>query len=344
MRIVSGIQPTGNLHLGNYLGAIRNWVRMQDEHADGQCLFFLADLHAISQPFVPSELTSNTLEMVAALVACGVDPDKSILFNQAQVPQHAELQWLLNGTARMGWLNRMTQWKDKAGKNRDSQSVALFAYPVLQAADVLLYQATHVPVGEDQKQHLELARDIAQKFNNDFVPGYVDEDSDVPGVFTLPEPIIPPDAARIMSLRNGSAKMSKSDESDASRINLTDDADTIMKKIKKAKTDPEPLPSEAEGLEGRPEAANLVGIYAAMAGSDTATVLREFGGEGFGKFKPALGELLVETLAPINACFVELKQDRESLDAVLAKGALKARELARPTLDAAYRALGLVRG
>ncbi|MEZ5744319.1 MAG: tryptophan--tRNA ligase [Sphingomonadaceae bacterium] len=344
MRIVSGIQPTGNLHLGNYLGAIRNWVRMQDEHADGQCLFFLADLHAISQPFVPSELTSNTLEMVAALVACGVDPDKSILFNQAQVPQHAELQWLLNGTARMGWLNRMTQWKDKAGKNRDSQSVALFAYPVLQAADVLLYQATHVPVGEDQKQHLELARDIAQKFNNDFVPGYVDEDSDVPGVFTLPEPIIPPDAARIMSLRNGSAKMSKSDESDASRINLTDDADTIMKKIKKAKTDPEPLPSEAEGLEGRPEAANLVGIYAAMAGSDTATVLREFGGEGFGKFKPALGELLVERLAPINERFKELLEDREELDAILAKGAIKAREIARPTLDAAYTAMGLVRG
>jgi tryptophanyl-tRNA synthetase len=344
MRIVSGIQPTGNLHLGNYLGAIRNWVRMQDEHEAGTCLYFLADLHAISQPHDPAQLAASTLEMVAALVACGVDPDRSILFNQAQVPAHAELQWLLNGTARMGWLNRMTQFKDKSGKNREGASVALFTYPVLQAADVLLYQATHVPVGEDQKQHLELARDIAQKFNVDFVPGYGEEGSKVPGVFTLPDPIIPPEAARIMSLRDGSAKMSKSDPSDMSRINLVDDADEIMKKVKKAKTDPEPLPSEAAGLEGRPEAANLVGIYAAMAGQSVAQVLGEFGGEGFGKFKPALGELLVETLAPINAKFVELKQDREMLDAILAKGALQARELARPTLDAAYQALGLVRG
>ncbi|MCC6940382.1 MAG: tryptophan--tRNA ligase, partial [Novosphingobium sp.] len=222
MRIVSGIQPTGNLHLGNYLGAIRNWVRMQDEFSaqGGQCLYFLADLHAISMPHNPAELGSNTREMVAALVSCGIDPDKSILFNQAQVPAHAEMQWLLNGTARMGWLNRMTQWKDKAGKNREGASVALFTYPVLQAADVLLYQATHVPVGEDQKQHLELARDIAQKFNNDFAS------EDAP-VFTMPEPIIPPEAARIMSLRDGSAKMSKSDPSDMSRINLTDDADAI---------------------------------------------------------------------------------------------------------------------
>ncbi len=344
MRIVSGIQPTGNLHLGNYLGAIRNWVRMQDDHEPGTCLFFLADLHALSLPHDPAQLTASTLEMVAALVACGVDPDRSVLFNQAQVPAHAELQWLLNGTARMGWLNRMTQFKDKSGKNREGASIALFTYPVLQAADVLLYQATHVPVGEDQKQHLELARDIAQKFNVDFVPGYADENSDVKGVFTLPDPIIPPDAARIMSLRDGEAKMSKSDPSDMSRINLVDDADEIMKKIKKAKTDPEPLPSEAAGLEGRPEAANLVGIYAAMAGQPVDQVLGEFGGEGFGKFKPALGELLVETLSPINARFVELKQDREALDAVLAKGALKARELARPTLDKAYRALGLVRG
>jgi len=336
MRIVSGIQPTGNLHLGNYLGAIRNWVRMQDEHASGECLFFLADLHALSQPFVPAELKSNTFEMVAALVACGVDPNRSILFNQAQVPQHAELQWLLNGTARMGWLNRMTQWKDKAGKNREGQSVALFTYPVLQAADVLLYQATHVPVGEDQKQHLELARDIAQKFNNDFCP------ENAP-VFTLPDPIIPPDAARIMSLRDGQAKMSKSDPSDMSRINLTDDADTIMQKIKKAKTDPEVLPSETDGLEGRPEAANLVGIYAAMAGTSVEAVLKDFAGEGFGKFKPALGELLVEKLSPINARFLELRQDREQLDAILAKGALKARDIGAPTLAAAYKALGLVR-
>ncbi len=338
MRVVSGIQPTGNLHLGNYLGAIRNWVRMQDDvtASGGQCLYFLADLHAISQPHVPADLASNTREMVAALVACGIDPDRSVLFNQAQVPQHAELQWLLNGTARMGWLNRMTQWKDKAGKNREGASVALFTYPVLQAADVLLYQATHVPVGEDQKQHLELARDIAQKFNNDFGNGTE--------VFTQPDPIIPAEAARIMSLRDGSAKMSKSDPSDMSRINLTDDADTIMAKVKKAKTDPEPLPSEKAGLDGRPEAANLVGIYAAMAGESQEAVLARFGGEGFGKFKPALGELLVESLAPINARFVELRQDRTALDAILRKGAEKARALAVPTLDRAYAALGLVRG
>ena len=339
MRIVSGIQPTGNLHLGNYLGAIRNWVRMQDdiESHGGECLFFLADLHAISMPHVPAELAANTREMVAALVACGIDPERSTLFNQAQVPAHAELQWLLNGTARMGWLNRMTQWKDKAGKNREGASIALFTYPVLQAADVLLYQATHVPVGEDQKQHLELARDIAQKFNNDFA----NEDSPV---FTLPEPIIPPEAARIMSLRDGSAKMSKSDPSDMSRINLTDDADTIMNKVKKAKTDPEPLPSEAKGLEGRPEAANLVGIHAVMAGRSVDSVLQEFGGEGFGKFKPALGELLIEKLGPINDRFVELRQDRAALDAILKKGAEKARALGQPTLERAYEALGLVRG
>ncbi len=337
MRVVSGIQPTGNLHLGNYLGAIRNWVRMQDEMEDGsECLFFLADLHAISMPFEPNELNAATLEMTAALVACGIDPSRSILFNQAQVPAHAELQWLLNGTARMGWLNRMTQWKDKAGKNREGQSVALFTYPVLQAADVLLYQATHVPVGEDQKQHLELARDIAQKFNNDFCP------EDAP-VFTLPDPIVPPGAARIMSLRDGSAKMSKSDPSEMSRINLADDADTIMKKIKKAKTDPEPLPSEAKGLEGRPEAQNLVGIYAAMSGESVEAVLGQFGGQGFGTFKPALGELLVESLAPISERFRELKQDREALDAILARGAARARERGIPTLNATYKALGLVR-
>ena len=339
MRIVSGIQPTGNLHLGNYLGAIRNWVLMQDEVAasGGQSLYFLADLHAISQPHVPANLAANCREMVAALLACGIDPAKSVLFNQAQVPQHAELQWLLNGTARMGWLNRMTQWKDKAGQNREGASVALFTYPVLQAADVLLYQATHVPVGDDQKQHLELARDIAQKFNNDFCT------PETP-LFTLPEPIIPPGAARIMSLRDGSAKMSKSDPSDMSRINLTDDAATIMTKIKKAKTDPEPLPSEQAGLEGRAEAANLVGIYAAMAGSSVAAVLSEFGGEGFGKFKPALGELLVTKLAPINARFVDLCRDQAALDAVLQSGAAQARAMAAPTLEAAYAALGLMRG
>lgn len=339
MRIVSGIQPTGNLHLGNYLGAIRNWVAMQDEWTakGATCLYFLADLHAISMPHVPADLAANTREMVAALVSCGIDPDKSILFNQTQVPAHAELQWLLNGTARMGWLNRMTQWKDKAGKNREGASVALFTYPVLQAADVLLYQATHVPVGEDQKQHLELARDIAQKFNNDFA-------SEEAPVFTLPDPIIPPEAARIMSLRDGSAKMSKSDPSDMSRINLTDDADTIMQKVRKARTDPEPLPAEAAGLEGRAEARNLVGIYAVMAGRSVDSVLGEFGGQGFGAFKPALGELLVEKLAPIAQRYRDLREDRAALDAILRQGAEKARALATPTLDAAYTALGLVRG
>ena len=334
MRVVSGIQPTGNLHLGNYLGAICNWVRMQDE---GECLFFLADLHAISQPHVPADLAANTREMTAALVACGVDPDRSVLFNQAQVPAHAELQWLLNGTARVGWLNRMTQWKDKAGKNREGQSVALFTYPVLQAADVLLYQATHVPVGEDQKQHLELARDIAQKFNNDFA-------SEAAPVFTLPDPIIPPEAARIMSLRDGTAKMSKSDPSDKSRINLADDADTMAAKIKKAKTDPELLPSEIAGLAGRPEALNLVSIYAALEGSTPDAVLARFSGQGFGAFKPAMAELVVETLGPIRQRFVELKEDRESLDAILARGAAQARDIGGPTLTAAYSALGLVRG
>jgi tryptophanyl-tRNA synthetase len=280
-------------------------------------------------------LSAGTREMTAAVIACGIDPERSILFNQARVPAHAELQWLLNGTARFGWLSRMTQFKDKAGKNRDSVSSALFTYPVLQAADVLLYQATHVPVGEDQKQHLELARDIAQKFNNDFGAGSE--------IFSLPQPIIPPGAARIMSLRDGSAKMSKSDPSDMSRINLSDDADTIMAKVRKAKSDADTLPGEAAGLEGRAEAANLVGIYAGMAGIGVAEVLVQFAGQGFGAFKPALGELLVEKLAPINARFVALRQDTAALDAILSAGAAKARALAAPTLDSAYTALGLLR-
>ena len=342
MRVVSGIQPTGSLHLGNYLGAIRNWVRMQDNITNSgepgsQCLFFLADLHAISMPHDPAELRSATLEMAAALVACGIDPRRSVLFNQAQVPAHAELQWLLNGTARMGWLNRMTQFKDKSGKNREGSSIALYTYPVLQAADVLLYQATHVPVGEDQKQHLELARDIAQKFNNDFCA------DDAP-LFTLPDPIIPPGAARIMSLRDGTAKMSKSDPSDMSRVNLADDPDEVMKKVRKAKTDPEPLPSEEAGLAARPEALNLVTVYAALADSSVAEVLAQYGGQGFGGFKPALGELMVETLRPITARFTGLLDDREALDAILARGAAKAREIAGPTLEATYKALGLLRG
>ena len=332
MRVVSGIQPTGNLHLGNYLGAIKNWVKMQDEM---ECLYFLADLHALSMPHNPAELTANTREMAAALIACGLDINKSILFNQAQVPAHAELQWLLTGTARMGWLSRMTQFKDKSGKNREGASIALFTYPVLQAADVLLYQATHVPVGEDQKQHLELARDIAQKFNNDFGNGT--------DIFTLPDPIIPKATARIMSLRDGTAKMSKSDSSDMSRINLVDDADTILSKLKKAKTDAEPLPSEAAGLEGRAEATNLVGIYAAFADESIDSTLARFGGQGFGAFKPALAELVIENFRPISQRFNQLKDDHEQIDAALAKGAAKARELGAPTLASAYAALGLLR-
>ena len=334
MRVLSGIQPTGNLHLGNYLGAIRNWVTLQD---DFESIYCVVDLHAITVAQDPAALRQSTREVTASLIAAGISPERSILFNQAQVPAHAEMQWLLNGTARMGWLNRMTQWKDKAGKNREGQSVALFTYPVLQAADVLLYQATHVPVGEDQKQHLELARDIAQKFNNDFAS------EDAP-VFTLPEPIVPPQAARIMSLRDGMAKMSKSDPSEMSRINLADDAETVMKKVKKAKTDPEPLPSEEAGLAGRPEALNLVTIYAALTDGSVANVLKDFGGEGFGTFKPALGEVMVETLRPISERFNALLEDREALDAILARGAAQAREIAVPTLEKTYDALGLVRG
>lgn len=334
MRVVSGIQTTGNLHLGNYLGAIKQWVAMQGsfESGGGECLFFLADLHALTGNVSPAELANSTIEMAATLLASGID-DRSILFNQARVPAHAELCWILQGTARMGWLNRMTQWKDKAGKNREGASVGLYAYPVLQAADVLLYQTTHVPVGDDQKQHLELARDIATKFN-------LDTETET---FALPEPTIPPAAARIMSLRDGSAKMSKSDPSDASRINLIDDADTIMAKIRKAKTDAEPLPSEAAGLEGRAEAKNLVSIYAAMADESVDAVLARFGGQGFGAFKPALGELLVETLTPIATRLNALKADTAAIDAALEDGAARAKALAQPTLDAAYAALGLCR-
>ncbi|KQZ64106.1 tryptophan--tRNA ligase [Sphingopyxis sp. Root1497] len=332
MRTLSGIQPTGNLHLGNYLGAIRNWVRMQDE-MEGEKLYFLADLHAITVYNDPAALTANTREMAAALIAAGIDPAKAILFNQARVPAHAELGWLLFCTARIGWLNRMTQFKEKSGKNREGASVGLYAYPVLQAADVLLYQTTHVPVGDDQKQHLELARDVATKFN-------LDTGTET---FTLPDATIPPAAARIMSLRDGSAKMSKSDPSDASRINLVDDAETIMAKIRKAKTDAEPLPSEAAGLDGRPEAKNLVSIYAAMADESVDSVLARFGGQGFGAFKPALGELLVETLTPIATRLNALKADTAAIDAALEDGATRAKALAQPTLDAAYAALGLCR-
>jgi tryptophanyl-tRNA synthetase len=333
MRTVSGIQPTGNLHLGNYLGAIRNWVRMQEatDETGGDCFFFLADLHAISQFQEPAELSRAIREMAAALIACGVDPGRSTLFRQRDVPAHSELAWLLNGVARVGWLNRMTQFKDKSGKNREGASVALYTYPVLQAADVLLYQATHVPVGDDQKQHLELARDIAIKFNTDY------------GVelFTLPEPTIPPAAARIMSLRDGSAKMSKSDPSDMSRVNLNDDPDLIAQKVRKAKTDPEPLPADPKELDTRPEAKNLVTIYSALADESVADVLGRFAGQGFGAFKPALAELMVETLRPIGIRLAELQRDPAELDRLLKVGAEKANAVAAPTLAAAYQAMGL---
>ena len=333
MRVVSGIQPTGNLHLGNYLGAIRNWVRMQDDVAQsgGQCLFFLADLHSLSDHVDRQVRLDAVRDMTATLLACGVDPDRSILFNQARVPAHAELCWLLNGTARMGWLGRMTQFKDKSGKNREGASVAMFDYPVLQAADVLLYQATHVPVGEDQKQHLELARDIATKFNTDTATD----------TFTLPDPIIPP-AARIMSLRDGSAKMSKSDPSDMSRINLTDDDDTITQKIRKARTDPQPLPADPAGLAGRAEALNLVTIMAALDDCSTADVLSRYGGSNFGPFKVDLADKVTAVVAPIRARFSDLSRSR-SVEAVLADGAERAATLAEPTLKAAYSALGLYR-
>ncbi|MCP1468362.1 tryptophanyl-tRNA synthetase [Sphingobium sp. OAS761] len=334
MRVLSGIQPTGNLHLGNYLGAIRNWVRMQDDMSgDSRCFFFLADLHSISVHEGREQRLANVRDMTAALIACGIDPDRSVLFNQARVPAHAELCWLLNGTARIGWLNRMTQFKDKAGKNRESASVGLYVYPVLQAADVLLYQATHVPVGEDQKQHLELTRDVALKFNTDFG---VD-------LFTLPEPYIPKESARIMSLRDGSAKMSKSDPSDMSRINLSDDDDMLAQKIRKAKTDPEPLPGEAAGLEGRPEAQNLIGIYATLADMTPDAVCAQFGGQGFGAFKPAMADLVVAKIGPIRDRYVALRDDHAALDAILEKGAAKAAEAAAPTLRGAYDAMGLMR-
>ena len=334
-RIVSGIQPTGDLHLGNYLGAIRQWVAMQDSLAPGEeCLFFLADLHALSQPVVPADLAANTVEMAATLIACGVDPARAILFNQARVPEHSELQWILGGTARMGWLSRMTQWKDKAGKKGDSQSTALFTYPVLQAADVLLYRATHVPVGDDQKQHLELARDIAAKFNTDFATD----------LFVQPEPFISPAAPRIMSLRDGTAKMSKSDPSDQSRINLVDPDDVIAQKLRKARTDPAPLPDNAEALAERPEARNLVAIHAALAGTSIEAVLAEFAGQGFGTFKPALADLAVATIGPIRLALTRLLADRGEVAALLQDGARRARDLAAPTLLAAQRAVGLQMG
>jgi tryptophanyl-tRNA synthetase len=329
MRVVSGIQPTGDLHLGNLLGAILRWVKMQDE---AQCLFFLADLHALTVEVDPPQLGKAVREMAAALFASGIDPAKSVVFRQSAVPAHSDLAWVLQGTARMGWLNRMTQWKDKAGKNKEGASVGLFTYPVLQAADILLYKATHVPVGEDQKQHIELTRDIALKFNTDF-------DVDL---FVPPEPYIGGGtAARVMSLRDGGSKMSKTDPSDMSRINLSDSDELVGQKIRKAKTDPEPLPDDSLGLEERPEAKNLVGIYAAVTDSSAEQVLGQFAGQGFGAFKPALADALIALLAPLRARLEEFRRDPAELDRLLAQGAEKARELGAPTLAAAHRAVGL---
>jgi len=337
-RVFSGVQPTGNLHLGNYLGAIQRFVALQDRYA---CLYCVVDLHAITVWQDPHELTRNTREVTAAFVACGVDPKQHIVFNQSQVAEHAELAWILNCVARIGWLNRMTQFKEKAGKDREKASVGLYAYPNLMAADILVYRATHVPVGEDQKQHLELARDIAQKFNNDFAETIVPRGhGDV--FLPLPEPLITGPATRVMSLRDGSKKMSKSDPSDYSRINLTDDADTIAQKVRKAKTDPEPLPSEEAGLAKRPEADNLVGIFAALSGQSKADVLAEFGGGQFSAFKQALVDLSVEKLGPIGAEMKRLVADPAYVDSILEDGSDRARAIAAETMKAVREIVGFV--
>jgi tryptophanyl-tRNA synthetase len=330
-RVVSGIQPTGGLHLGNLLGAILRWVRMQDE---AECLYFLADLHALTVDVDPAELRSNVREMAAALIASGIDPSKSVLFRQSAIPAHSELAWILQGTARMGWLNRMTQWKDKAGKNQEGSSVGLFTYPVLQAADILLYNASHVPVGEDQKQHVELTRDIAMKFNNDF---------DVE-LFVAPEPYIGGGtAARVMSLRDGRSKMSKTDPSEMSRVQLTDSDEAIAQKIRKAKTDPDPLPADPALLESRPEAKNLVGIYAAVKDESVEEVLAKFAGQGFGAFKPALADAVIALISPIRTRLEDLRQHPEEIDRILAEGAARAADLGAPVLAAAKAAVGLTR-
>jgi tryptophanyl-tRNA synthetase len=329
-RIFSGVQPTGNLHLGNYLGALRNWVKLQHDH---ECLFCVVDMHAITVWQEPAELHRATLEVAAAMVACGIDAEKHIVFNQSAVPGHAQLAWIFNCVARIGWLNRMTQFKEKAGKDRENASVGLYAYPNLMAADVLLYKATRVPVGEDQKQHLELANDIAQKFNHDFGRA----------VFPMIEPLILGPAARVMSLRDGTKKMSKSDASDQSRINLTDDADAIALKVRRAKTDPEPLPSEEAGLEGRPEARNLVGIYAALTDMHHGAVLAEHGGKPFSAFKAALTDLLVASLSPIAAEMRRLVGDPGTVEAILRRGAERARALAAPVLAEVEETVGFVR-
>jgi tryptophanyl-tRNA synthetase len=340
-RVFSGMQPTGSLHLGNYLGALINWVSMQNTH---ECIYCVVDLHAITADWLdPTELRESIRRAAAAYIASGIDPKKSILFNQSQVHEHAELAWIFNCVARLGWLNRMTQFKEKAGKDRENASVGLYAYPNLMAADILVYRGTHVPVGEDQKQHLELARDIAQKFNNDWreaivAKGYAD------GLFfPQPEPIILGPATRVMSLRDGTKKMSKSDPSDLSRINLTDDADAIARKIQRAKTDPDALPSELKGLEGRPEADNLTGIYAALAGSTQEAVLKEFGGGQFSTFKKALADVAVAKLAPITSEMTRLSADPAEIDRILADGARRATAIAHPILNEIKDIVGFVR-
>jgi tryptophanyl-tRNA synthetase len=342
-RVFSGVQPTGNLHLGNYLGAIVKFVALQ-EHYD--CIYCVVDMHAVTVPINvwggPATLRQNTREVTAAFIASGIDPKKHIVFNQSQVAAHAELAWVFNCVARLGWLNRMTQFKEKAGKDRENASIGLYAYPVLMAADILVYRATHVPVGDDQKQHLELCRDIAQKFNNDFA-GSIREHGHGDMFFPLTEPIIQGPATRVMSLRDGTKKMSKSDASDYSRINLTDDADTIAQKVRKAKTDPEPLPSEEEGLVNRPEADNLVGIYAALADTPKAAVLRQFGGAQFSAFKTSLVDLSVARLGPVGAEMKRLVQDVAYIDSVLAEGSSRATAIAAETMKSVKDIIGFVR-
>jgi len=338
-RVFSGVQPTGNLHLGNYLGAITKFVALQEQFP---CVYCVVDLHAITTWQDPDELRGNIREVTAAFIASGIDPQKHIVFNQSQVHEHAELAWVFNCIARMGWLNRMTQFKEKAGKDKENASVGLFAYPTLMAADILLYRATHVPVGDDQKQHLELTRDIAAKFNNDYATqvaaaGFADD-----GYFPMTEPLIAGPATRVMSLRDGSSKMSKSEASDNSRINLTDDADMIAKKIRKARTDPEPLPSEIAGLKERPEADNLVGIYAALAGQTPAEVLQDHGGGQFSAFKPALAELAVHVLAPIADEMRRLQADPGHIDQVLGDGAERASVIAAQTMKSVREITGLL--
>ncbi len=338
-RVFSGVQPTGNLHLGNYLGAIVKFVELQRSH---DCIYCVVDLHAITLPQNPDDLKASIREVTAAFIASGVDPRQHIVFNQSQVAEHAELAWVFNCVARVGWLSRMTQFKEKAGKDRENASVGLYAYPCLMAADILLYRATHVPVGEDQKQHLELARDIAQKFNLDFAES-IAAHGHGDAFFPLPEPLIQGPATRVMSLRDGAKKMSKSDPSDYSRINLSDEADTIAQKVRKAKTDPEALPSEVEGLARRPEADNLVGIFAALNGQTKQDVLGAFGGGNFSAFKSALVDLAVTKLGPIGAEMKRLTNDAAYIDRVLIDGADRARTLAQENMRAVKDILGFVR-